>query len=239
MFLGLLPAMRKIHIWIGLGVLLPVLIVCITAILLAHDRELKLESISLSHPWLPGYTATSKRHDLEVKAVLHVNDGLLVGTKSGLYLWRDGTLTPVEAFNGKDIRSIVAWTGGVMVACKQGVWAQAHGQWIRIYAGDAHGIAVDDSGWFYLAAHRKGLLFSDDGGQTWRAAGDTNEKLLKMSPDRPGTLDLKKLIKDMHTGKAFTGKSAEWMWIDALSGLLILSSLLGFFIWWRKRRNYY
>ncbi|MFQ5582587.1 MAG: hypothetical protein ACE5F3_08200 [Mariprofundaceae bacterium] len=239
MFLGLLPAMRKIHIWVGLGILLPVLIVSITAILLAHKKELGLEEIPLSYPWLPGYVTTSQKHDLEIKATLHVNNGLLLGTKFGLYLWRDGTLTPIEAFNGKDIRSIVAWAGGVMVAAKQGVWAQVHGQWLQIYSGDAHGIAVDDSGWFYLAAHKKGLLFSDDGGRTWRAAETTNEKLLKMRPAEPETIDLKKLIKDLHTGQAFVGRPSEWMWIDALSGLLVISSILGFYVWWRKRRNYF
>ena len=48
---------------------------------------------------------------------------------------------------------------------------------------------------------------------------------------------LKNLIMDMHTGKAFLGKSAEWIWIDVLGIVLCLLSLTGVWVWWQGRRR--
>jgi uncharacterized iron-regulated membrane protein len=50
---------------------------------------------------------------------------------------------------------------------------------------------------------------------------------------------LGKLMLDLHTGKAFFGKEAEWIWIDLLGGVWVFLGFTGIYLWWRtqtKRR---
>ncbi|MDX8407749.1 MAG: hypothetical protein R8L58_05115 [Mariprofundaceae bacterium] len=241
MYTGVHPLLRQLHIWIGLLILLPVVLISITAIMLAHDKDLGLKDIRLQAEWLPdGWLKHSDSKDAEIKADLAGDAGsALIGTKSGLYYLEGNTLTAVPALQGMDIRSLKHWQGEVLVAARQGAFLSGHGTWNRLYEGDARSIDADDDGNLYVAAHHKGLLISHDGGQSWQVATDIGKQLATLTELEPTRdIELKRLIKGLHSGRILVGKRSEWLWIDTISGLLLFSSLIGVFRWWKKRNIY-
>lgn len=84
--------------------------------------------------------------------------------------------------------------------------------------------------WLFMAAEKELELRSvaqAADGRLWLAAqGDVA---------KPYTIG--KLVMDMHTGKAFFGKSGEWVWIDVLGFTLALLGLTGVWVWWQSRRR--
>ncbi len=243
MFTGVHPLLRRLHIWIGLLMLVPIIIVSITAILLAHDRDLGLKGMMIQADWLPA-AWIKQEHKSEVKAYLAGGEGTaLIGTKSGLYYLESGPegskLTAIPELQGMDIRALRRWQDGVLVAARQGVFLSMHGRWQQLYKGDAHAVDTDEDGNLYVAAHHQGLIISRDGGQSWQADKAIGSQLAKLADSEPAHgMELKKLIKDMHTGGLLVGKGNERNWIDIISGLLLFMSLIGVYRWWKKRNIY-
>lgn len=53
-------------------------------------------------------------------------------------------------------------------------------------------------------------------------------------------ITLGKLMLDLHTGRAFLGKEAEWIWIDLLGLVWVFLGGTGLYLWWHaqtRRRN--
>ena len=85
----------------------------------------------------------------------------------------------------------------------------------------------------------KGLLISRDG-LRWTAPAPPESEVLPVPALNGERISFGKLIMDLHTGKAFFGKDAEWIWIDVLGSVWIFLGFTGIYLWWRtqtKRRD--
>ncbi|MDQ6958300.1 MAG: hypothetical protein Q9M24_04230 [Mariprofundaceae bacterium] len=231
-----LPAIRRWHMWLGVFLLIPIIIVSITAILLAHEGSLGLGQIKFYPQWLPGFTHR-KPHPTEVKAIRIMPDGrMYIGNRSGLYMMSQGKLKIVQALKGKNIREIVLHGQTLYVVTRKGVWIMDGSSWRRIYHGDAHGVSIDTKGTIYIAAHKNGLMASTDNGQHWTEVKEVRTTLALL-PHPTHRRSLEGFIRDMHKGKAIVGRTWAWVWIDLLSILISSLAFFGTIMWWQRRRH--
>ncbi|MFN3616990.1 MAG: PepSY domain-containing protein [Aquabacterium sp.] len=223
---------------------LPILIVGLTAVFIAHKKSLGTDDIKVSAQWLPGYAiekadGTAGHGKMpEVRASLTTRSGqTLVGTQDGLYQLRGDKFVPVQALDGVPVRGLTESAFGLVAAAKNGIWVNTGGDWQRAMKGDAWNASTRADGTVVVAMKDDGLLLSRDG-RTWEpdAALVTALAALPMqAEEKPMTLG--KLVMDLHTGKAFLGKSAEWIWIDLVGLAMSLLALTGVYMWWRGEKR--
>jgi len=231
-----LPVIRRWHMWLGVFLLIPIIIVSITAILLAHEGALGLGRIGFYPQWLPGFTHRKPRAP-EVKAIRIMPDGrMYIGNRSGLYMMSQDKLQTVKALKGRSIRGIELHGQTLYVTTRKGVWMMDGSSWRHIYRGDAHGISVDNEGTIYIAAHKNGVMASTDGGQHWAEVKEVRAALASL-PRPAHRRSLEGFIRDMHKGKAILGSAWAWVWIDLLSVLISGLAFFGVIMWWQRWRR--
>jgi hypothetical protein len=81
-----------------------------------------------------------------------------------------------------------------------------------------------------------GMQISRDGGRTW-SADPTFARLASVAGEQAEPYTMQKLVMDLHTGKFFFGKRAEWIWIDLLGITLVMLCLTGGLMWWRSQKR--
>lgn len=230
---------RKWHIWVSIALSIPILIVSVTAVFIAHEHELRLKEIPVDVGWLPGYRSeAAKQKHLEPRASLHTTDGRqFIGTTGGLYRVDDGRPVPVGELAGMQVRAIAESSWGMAVATKGGLWLHRDDRWKRVVDGDAWNVSARNDGSMVAAFKDKGLLTSTDGTRWARDAMSMAavEQLAENVVVEQVTLG--KLVMDLHTGKAFFGKDWEWFWIDLVGLAMTLLTLTGVFMWWRGERR--
>ena len=227
--------LRKWHKWAGVIIAIAFCIIGITTLFFAHGKELGFDDVFVNASWLPGYkTNSTKREEMEVKCCINTSEGeWLLGTKSGLFVISGGKATLVDQLQNMDVRNIIKNQNALFVATKQGVWMSRGNNWKRIYKGDAHGVTVGNNGEIVVAS-KKGLRISNDNGKNWAKHAPLNDALSKFKrPNNAQKISLQKLMVDMHTGKAFIGKSLEWVWIDILGLTFIFLTGSGVYLWWK------
>lgn len=230
---------RGWHTWWSVALALPIVIVSLTAIFIAHEDSLGLKGIPLPaalRPVVQERTAMAP----DIRAVHRHADGTLyVASKNGLLAQTGTILTPVAALEGIEVRGLASTADGLFAATKSGVWRLAGRSWERVLVGEAWSVnAASDRG-VVAAMKQGGVMASDDGGTTWQSERALNRALTEayVAETRLPRLTLHKLIMDMHTGKAFVGKTYEWLWIDITAGTMLLLSFSGLVMWWRARRQ--
>lgn len=234
---------RDWHNWVSAILVVPMLLVGLTTIFLAHKKELGLNEIDLTRAvaWLPGYGEAAMKQQ-EVRASLQLAGGSRwIGTQAGLYRIENGKGVAVPEFAGVPVRGIVAAPWGLVAAAKSGIWTQTAEGWRRAYKGDAWHAALNPDGSVAVAVKDEGLVASRDGlrWQTDEAARQAFAALPAGEAARE-RITLGKLMLDLHTGKAFLGKEAEWIWIDLLGFVWVFLGFTGLYLWWRaqaKRRD--
>jgi uncharacterized iron-regulated membrane protein len=227
--------LRKWHKWTGVIIAIAFGVVGITTFFFAHGKELGFDEVFVNASWLPGYQAyATKREEMEVKCCLNTSEGKwFLGTKSGLFVITGGKVAPVDQLQNMDVRNIIKNRNDLLVATKQGVWMLRGNYWKRIYKGDVHGVTVSNNGEIIIAS-KKGLRISHDNGKSWVKPIFLNTALSKFElPNIAQKISLQKLIGDLHTGKAFFGKSLEWVWIDVLGLTVIFLTATGVYFWWK------
>lgn len=228
---------RTWHFWISALLAVPILIVSVTAIFIAHDKSLGLKDIPVAAGWLPGYAGERGGHETELRAVLVAADGSTwLGAKGGLVHTHDDRTTLVAAFAGEEVRSLAETATGILVGTKKGVWLGRGDDWQQVLRGEVWHIAGAPDGTLRAVLKDRGLLESGDGGRRWEAAQAM--AALHALPQPPAeALTLGKLVMDLHTGKAFLGKQAMWLWIDAVGLVMAFLSATGIYLWWRGLRR--
>ena len=92
-------------------------------------------------------------------------------------------------------------------------------------------------GLWAISLHDQGVLLSTDG-RHWQADTVANTALAQLAAvSTPQPLTLQRLITDLHTGEAFLGQEAKWVWIDLVGGALCLLALTGVYLWWPNERR--
>lgn len=234
---------RTWHAWISVVLALPILIVAVTSIFIAHNNALGTKDIDITPyvGWLPGYgEAAMKMERMDVQTALAARDGTRwIGAKAGLYEVRDGAARPVEALGGTHVRDLVEIPAGLVAAAKNGVWLRTAEGWTRTLKGDAWSASLMADGAVTVTLKDRGVLVARDA-RDWRADVGIATALAALPDEvaqaKPVTLG--NLIMDLHTGKAFFGKEWEWIWIDLNGGVMAFLGVTGVVMWWRgeKRR---
>lgn len=236
---------RDWHNWASAILAVPLLLVGLTAIFLAHKKELRLNDLNLTAyvAWLPGYgKKTMAEEHQDIRTSLQDREGRLwIGTQAGLYQIVGEQIEMVSEIGAEPVRDLVEAPWGLIAATKYGVWVWQGAHWQRSYKGDAWNANLHPDGAVAITVKDKGLLFSRDG-TSWSAAPHIGQQMARLpAEEKPAEkITLGKLMMDLHTGKAFFGKTWEWVWIDILGVIWAFLGLTGMYLWWRtqtKRRD--
>ena len=215
---------RVLHNWVSVALVLPLFIVGMSTFFMAHEKTLG--------QYIIGYTTEA----VDIKDLLKTHDGrTFLATKEGAYQAINEVLTPIIELNS-EIRVLELLDDGRLIAAgKYGVWLSENGDsWSKLHNGDIHGLQILPKHW-YLVTKKQGVLLSSDQGQSWQQALKINQLISTMDEKRP--LELGKLMKELHTGKALLGEKYEWIWADILAFVLVLLSLTGIYIWWKSQKR--
>jgi len=228
---------RTWHTWTSLILALPLLIVVVTALSMAHKKALGTDGVPVAANWLPGYqTKGARMGNNEPRATLITASGdTYIGTLGGLYRLADTQLVAVEELVGTPVRGLAKARWGVVAATKNGIWLEQNGKWQRVLNGDASNAVSQPDGSVVVAIKDRWLVSSQDG-LYWQ----TDERLvtaLSSLPSGAEPITLSRLIMDIHTGKALFGKEGEWIWIDLIGLALSSLALTGLYMWWRNKRR--
>lgn len=231
---------RKWHIWVSLVLALPILIVSVTAIFIAHNQSLGLRDVTVAANWLPGYrTERAAMTAVEPRAVLRTTAGTdYAGANGGLYRIVEGRLIMERVLAGVPVRALAEAPWGVVVAARNGIWVEQGGNWRRVLKGDGWNAALRADGAVAVVLKDDGIMVSADG-QRWVADMPVMAAVAAAAMDAGAVeaITLNKLVMDLHTGKAFFGKAWEWIWIDLVGLAMTLLSLTGVYMWWRGERR--
>jgi hypothetical protein len=236
-----LGSFRGWHLWLSIALSLPILVVALTAIFIAHDKSLALKDVQVYAGWLPGMRG-GKAEAAEARAIWAAPGGVTwLGTKAGLYRVRGELAAAVEGLARADVRALHAVDSGLLVATTRGLYhvAPDGGPAERVATGDFWWVGGSSTG---LAAAGKGSLLRSIDGRHWQHDEQGGAALKQVALSRGGELDsgrvpLSRLVMDLHTGKALFGKDREWIWIDLIGATMALLTLTGLVMWWRGQRR--
>lgn len=237
------------HKWAGLLFSIPVVLVALTAILIAHKDGLGTKNMLVNAGWLPGYQAKQKNigHLLDdVKAYHVAGEKHYYGTKLGVVAQHNNVLTIVKGTEGSEVRDIAAIGDTLFFASKHGIFSyfEVNNRAMKLINGDFHGLVFNEQKLTALAG-KQGLYESTDYGKTW----SENMQLSVLLPDvavarlseRIGNegyiekLNWEKLILDIHTGEAFFGSGSMWIWIDLVALSLLVLTCTGIWMWYKRK----
>lgn len=235
------------HMWAGIAFAIPVVLVSLTAILIAHKKGLGTKKVLIQAGWMPGYQMDQKNlaHYLDdIKAYSKKGDFQYYGTKVGVLELSDGGLRVLPGTEGKEVRDMAWADDRLLVATKYGIIASTSTSGKELIKGDFHGITQEGNLW--IASQGKyGILTSSDGGSSWNQADKLSQTLPKEALngissqlDQSGQMEavaLEKLILDIHTGEAFFGEGAMWVWIDLIGLSLLLMTITGIWMWYKRK----
>jgi len=219
---------RHWHNWGGLILALPLIIIGLTAVFIAHDKALGTRQVVISEPGKPQMS--------EVKAVAVLPDGsTLLGLKYGLWQVRAGE-APRVLLDKVEVRDILPDHGKVWLAAKEGIWLGEAGSYRRIATAEVWQVSMAAPGRLLLASKDGGVQQLDVASLSLQAH-PASRAALQQLPATAEPYTLNKLVMELHTGKFFFGKSGEWLWIDVLGIALVLLGLTGSWMWARSRRQ--
>ncbi|MDP2248513.1 MAG: hypothetical protein Q8J65_10305, partial [Nitrosomonadales bacterium] len=179
---------RTWHNWVSFVLVIPILIVSITAVLIAHDKRLGLKEIDITRlvGWLPGYgTSAMKQEKMEIRATLSEEDGSRwVGTKMGLYKYEQEKLLPIPELSGIEVRDLLAAPWGVIAATKNGVWLLQNNQWQNVYKGDVWNASLTGEN-VMVSIKDRGLIYSNNG-INWKPEQETQQALMNVPMQEMG-----------------------------------------------------
>lgn len=234
---------RTWHNWISFALVIPILLVAVTAVFIAHNKAQGLKDIDVTAAvgWLPGYSEGEQaREQCEIGSTLRLADGhWLLDTKVGLFELQGDKAQPVASIGHTQVRDLPATPFGILLAAKNGVWLEQQGQWRRALKGDAWSLSLDPAGDVLASIKDKAPLRSSDG-QDWQEQHQVAQALaLAALPAQAATrqVSLDNLVMDLHTGKALLGKKTEWVWIDAVGLVMSFLGLTGIYLWWCGERS--
>jgi ligand-binding sensor domain-containing protein len=187
---------------------------------------------------LPGYqVGGEKMMALEVRTSMTDKQGReWIGAQNGLFQLTTNGLQAIKELAGIQIRDLVETPWGLVAATKMGVWLNSNDSWKLIYKGDAWSANMQGVE-LAVSVKDKGIIRSADG-INWQEHKALKTAMKTMSKQAmQGRISLEKLNMDLHTGKAFFGKSAEWIWIDVIGFVLAFLSGTGIYLWWRGERR--
>lgn len=234
---------RGWHLWLSISLSLPIIVVALTAVLLAHGKSLGLKEIQVPASWLPGMAA-GKPEEAEPRALWVAPDGTQwLGTRAGLYRVRGEQAERIDDLGRADVRGLHSAGAHLVVATTKGLYRVAveAGAGERVARGDFWSVVQTAQGLIAVGKNET-VLMSSDGGATWSDHAPAQAAAERVAAGMgagagDGMVPLSKLVIDLHTGKALLGKQYEWLWIDLIGATMALLTLTGLVMWWRGQRR--
>lgn len=233
------------HMWAGLIFTIPIFFVALTAILIAHEKGLGTKEIALNTGWLPGYDS---KEDItyyldNVRDVLIKDNKTYFACKLGVVIAQNNELKLVKGTEGKEVRDIHFQGDSLWIASNKGLLLALNQSAIVIKKGDFHGVNLQGNQLF-VSEGKHGYHLSADFGKTWKSTkisttiGKENLDIFSNSIEKESFLEvlsLEKLALDIHTGEAFFGKNAMWIWIDLIAISLLFMIFTGIWMWYKRK----
>ncbi|MDC6170321.1 PepSY-associated TM helix domain-containing protein [Paucibacter sp. XJ19-41] len=227
-------SVRSWHLWVSVILALPILIVSLTAVLIAHDKALGLKQIALGDK-----TEVRAEARPELRQLLVAADGSQwLAAKRGLIVQRGERLHSVAG--PTELRAL-AESGGVLLAGgKYGLYridtGAAEPRAERVMKGDIWGISKTAEGW--LVTTKTEVYAAGPEGRDFKPS-TAHLPLLAAAPATlpEEKMTASKLVMDLHTGQFFFGKDYEWVWIDLIGGAMALLTITGLVMWLRRERQ--
>ncbi|OHD88986.1 hypothetical protein [Sulfuricurvum sp. RIFCSPLOWO2_12_FULL_43_24] len=224
--------LRQWHIWLGVAFALPLLIVGLTTIFLAHGKALKLDEYAISSSYFPGYWSEKKKMQGELRVYFVAPNGAeYYGYKNGLIIQKEGKTQEVEEFAQDDIRSITLWNDQVVIGTKKGVFIENEGAYESILEADIWDVMAQND--LLYAVSKEGMMSYESEAQEWEEVNLPERKACNDGD----AVTLKKLNIDLHTGKALLGDKGMWIWEDILAISLLFFIFSGVFLWYSKKQR--
>ncbi len=243
---------RKWHYWVGIVLSFPILIVALTAIIITFQGSFKGKSTEpqINVSWLPGYSSVLEENEFikkskEIRASLTAKDNTrYFGTGLGMFAQRNDSVITFPELFGNEIHCMQQTNTTLWIGSKKGLYALSfkNGELNRVFDKDIHHIEIlNDSS---LAVSDNKLLYQTDNyGRTWNEDDVVNKlphaKLQLKNLTVTKTIPLHKLVMDLHTGKAFLGKSFEGIWIFMVGLSVFLLTASGIWMWAKRKIRKY
>ncbi|KUO64656.1 MAG: hypothetical protein APF83_07945 [Lutibacter sp. BRH_c52] len=233
------------HMWLGIIITIPIILVSITAILIAHEKGLGTKDIAINAGWLPGYGSNEdiKLYLNDVKEVVIDSNKTYYASKLGVVIEEDKKLSIVKGTEGIEIRDLQFIDNQLWIASKDGLFISENRIAKLLKKGDFHGINIHNK--IVTASEGKhGFHRSNDLGKSWESSKISSEvgkeNLLAFTSAVENEsyiqkLTLEKLVLDIHTGKAFFGEGSMWVWIDLIGISLLLIGFTGIWMWYKRK----
>lgn len=233
------------HLWSGLFFTLPILLVSLTAILIAHEKGLGTKEIAVNAGWLPGYGSEENiKHYLDdVKDVQIIGNKTYYASKLGVVIEENKNITILKGTEGIEVRDLQLIDNKLWIASKKGLFLMENNKGAFIKKGDFHRINNNQNK-LYASEGKHGFHTSTDNGKTWinskisETIGKEKTKSFSASIDKSEyveKLTLEKLALDIHTGKAFFGDGSMWIWIDLIAISLLFMTFTGVWMWYKRK----
>jgi hypothetical protein len=233
------------HMWSGVIFTIPLILVSLTAILIAHEKGFGTKEVAVNAGWLPGYSSEENiSHYLDdVKDVLITEGKTYYASKLGVIIENNKNISILKGTEGKEIRDLQLIDNKLWIASKKGLFLMENGNATFIKKGDFHGINNNQN--LLIASEGKyGFHTSTNSGKTWitsnisKTIGKEKTKEFSASIEKSKyveELTLEKLALDIHTGKAFFGEGSMWIWIDLIGISLLFMTFTGIWMWYKRK----
>jgi hypothetical protein len=233
------------HLWSGLIFTIPILLVSLTAILIAHEKGLGTKEIAVNAGWLPGYGSEENiKHYLDdVKDVQIVGNKTYYASKLGVVIEENQTISILKNTEGNEVRDLQLVGDSLWIASKNGLFVFTKNTALLLKKGDFHGINTNGNK-LYASEGKHGFHISSDNGKTWvnstisKTVGKEILNSFSKSIEKETFIEkltLEKLALDIHTGKAFFGNGSMWIWIDLIALSLLFMTFTGIWMWYKRK----
>lgn len=241
--------LRSFYVWhryTGISAALLVLIACVTGILLNHTEKIGLDSSFVHSDWLLDWYGIQAPDEL---LTYNVGDRFITLMGPHLYLNRreiEGNhYNLVGAINTGDL-IVIAASDSILLLTSRGEMVEKLGSRDGVPAGMQR-IGTDEAGKLVIKGSHD-LYQPDADFIHWHRIEPngpdiTWSKMVLLAPDlksslqqhyREEVLPIERIILDMHSGR-FLGSWGPWL-MDAAAIALILLSLSGSWMWFKRRR---
>ena len=230
---------RRIHLWIGVILALPMVLVAITGILISIRS---IGNINVPMRWM---SSESIPEHLPISAYAETADGTIwIGNAQGLNRIKDQQVEVIETFNGQEIIGLATLSVATtpIVATKMAVWSSTEDGWKSQLKGRVRQLTAQSGGVLAIAGGRGDMadgkpMFTLDGihWQVYQPVMQANSKLPILENPR---VALHLFIRELHSGAYWFGKGlGEMIWSNILGWILTALSLTGLWMWWKVERQ--
>ena len=231
---------RRIHRWVAVILAIPFILMAVSGVLIAMRS---IANVPVPMKWL-GSESVPER--LPIMAYLEGTEGTTwIGNANGLSAVKAGVAQAVPNFNGQEIVGLAALTGKAspVVATRMAVWTEVDGAWQAVKRGRVRQLSQLADGRVLVIAGGRGEMadgkpmVSRDGAswEPYMPAMQANRQLPKL--DAP-SVALHQFMRELHSGAFFFGKGpGEMVWSNLMGWLLVLLSLTGLWMWFKRERQ--